>query len=67
MPGPLSPIAVRLRDKPALAKHPLFVEGAVEVQDEGSQLLGFLLEPKRGEMVVDFCAGAGGKTLLLAP
>ena len=65
MPGPLSPIAVRLRDKPALAKHPLFVEGAVEVQDEGSQLLGFLLEPKRGEMVVDFCAGAGGKTLLL--
>ena len=65
MPGPLSPIAVRLRDKPALAKHPLFIEGVVEVQDEGSQLLGFLLEPKRGEMVVDFCAGAGGKTLLL--
>ena len=65
MPGRLSPLAVRLRDKPALAKHPLFIEGAVEVQDEGSQLLGFLLEPKRGEMVVDFCAGAGGKTLLL--
>jgi 16S rRNA (cytosine967-C5)-methyltransferase len=35
------------------------------VQDEGSQLLGFLLQPKRGEMVVDFCAGAGGKTLIL--
>jgi 16S rRNA (cytosine967-C5)-methyltransferase len=35
------------------------------VQDEGSQLLGYLLDPKRGEMVVDFCAGAGGKTLLL--
>jgi 16S rRNA (cytosine967-C5)-methyltransferase len=35
------------------------------VQDEGSQLLGFLLAPKRGEMVVDFCAGAGGKTLIL--
>ena len=64
-PGELSPLAVRLRDKPALAKHPLFLEGAFEVQDEGSQLLGFLLEPKRGEMVVDFCAGAGGKTLLL--
>ncbi|PKO85404.1 MAG: SAM-dependent methyltransferase [Betaproteobacteria bacterium HGW-Betaproteobacteria-12] len=63
--GALSPLAVRLRDKPALAKHPLFLEGAFEVQDEGSQLLGFLLEPKRGEMVVDFCAGAGGKTLLL--
>ena len=64
-PGALSPLAVRLRDKPALAMHPLFLEGAFEVQDEGSQLLGFLLEPKRGEMVVDFCAGAGGKTLLL--
>lgn len=64
-PGALSPLAVRLRDKPALARHPLFLEGAFEVQDEGSQLLGFLLEPKRGEMVVDFCAGAGGKTLLL--
>ena len=64
-PGGLSPLAVRLRDKPALAKHPLFLEGAFEVQDEGSQLLGLLLEPKRGEMVVDFCAGAGGKTLLL--
>ncbi len=65
MPGTLSPLAIRLREKPALAKHPLFLEGAFEVQDEGSQLLGYLLEPKRGEMVVDFCAGAGGKTLLL--
>ena len=64
-PGALSPLAVRLREKPALAKHPLFLEGAFEVQDEGSQLLGFLVAPKRGEMVVDFCAGAGGKTLLL--
>ena len=63
--GALSPWAIRLRDKPALAKHSLFLEGAFEVQDEGSQLLGLLLEPKRGEMVVDFCAGAGGKTLLL--
>jgi len=65
VPGSLSPMAIRLRDKPALARHPLFLEGAFEVQDEGSQLLGYLLEPKRGEMVVDFCAGAGGKTLLL--
>jgi 16S rRNA (cytosine967-C5)-methyltransferase len=65
VPGALSPCAVRLREKPALALNPLFLEGAVEVQDEGSQLLGFLLEPRRGEMVVDFCAGAGGKTLML--
>lgn len=64
-PGPWSPLAVRLRDKPALAKHPLFLDGHFEVQDEGSQLLACLLAPKRGEAVVDFCAGAGGKTLLL--
>jgi 16S rRNA (cytosine967-C5)-methyltransferase len=35
------------------------------VQDEGSQLLALLLEAGRGEMVVDFCAGAGGKTLAI--
>ena len=58
-----SPIGVRLRGKPALNQHPMFLAGAVEVQDEGSQLLGMLVEPRRGEMVVDFCAGAGGKTL----
>jgi 16S rRNA (cytosine967-C5)-methyltransferase len=60
-----SPVGIRLKGKPALAKHPLFLDGSIEVQDEGSQLLGYLLAPKRGEMVVDFCAGAGGKTLLL--
>lgn len=65
MAGEYSPLAVRLAGKPALSRLPLFVEGCIEVQDEGSQLLGFLLAPRRGEMVVDFCAGAGGKTLLL--
>lgn len=62
---PFAPEAIRLAGKPSLAKHPLFLDGSIEVQDEGSQLLGHLLAPKRGEMVVDFCAGAGGKTLLL--
>jgi len=65
VPTPYSPLGLRLQGKPALQKHPLFIEGGVEVQDEGSQLLGLLLAPKRGEMVCDFCAGAGGKTLLL--
>ena len=60
-----APAGIRLKTKPALARHPLYLEGKVEVQDEGSQLLGYLLAPKRGEMVIDFCAGAGGKTLLL--
>jgi 16S rRNA (cytosine967-C5)-methyltransferase len=62
---PLSPLGMRLQGKPALQKHPLFLDGSVEVQDEGSQLLGLMLAPKRSEMVCDFCAGAGGKTLLL--
>ena len=62
-PTRFSPFGVRLREKPALNQHPMFLDGAVEVQDEGSQLLGMLMEPRRGEMVVDFCAGAGGKTL----
>ena len=60
-----SPHGIRLNGKPSLARHPLFLDGSIEVQDEGSQLLGFLVQPKRGEMVADFCAGAGGKTLLL--
>jgi 16S rRNA (cytosine967-C5)-methyltransferase len=63
--GTLSPLAIRLKAKPALQKHPLYLDGTIEVQDEGSQLLGYLLAPKRGEMAADFCAGAGGKTLLL--
>ena len=62
-PTRYSPVGVRLQEKPSLNKHPMFLDGAVEVQDEGSQLLGMLVEPRRGEMVVDFCAGAGGKTL----
>jgi 16S rRNA (cytosine967-C5)-methyltransferase len=62
---PFSPLGVRLKEKPALNRHPMFLDGAIEVQDEGSQVLGFLVEPRRGEMVVDFCAGAGGKTLQL--
>ncbi|HET9699934.1 MAG TPA: RsmB/NOP family class I SAM-dependent RNA methyltransferase [Burkholderiales bacterium] len=62
---PYSPAGVRLADRPAINRHPLYLEGAVEVQDEGSQLLGWLTAPHRGEMVVDFCAGAGGKTLVM--
>jgi len=62
---PYSPEGIRLEGKPQISRHPLFLEGVVEIQDEGSQLLWHLVAPKRGEMVVDFCAGAGGKTLAL--
>ena len=51
--------------KPALTQWPIYKEGKVDVQDEGSQLIARLVQPKRGEMVCDFCAGAGGKTLAL--
>jgi 16S rRNA (cytosine967-C5)-methyltransferase len=64
-PTPFSPWGIRVPDKPALHKLAVFGRGDVEVQDEGSQLLALLTDAKRGEMVVDFCAGAGGKTLAL--
>jgi 16S rRNA (cytosine967-C5)-methyltransferase len=64
-PTPYSPLGLRVDGKPALQSHPLFTSGAIEVQDEGSQLLGLLVAPRRTDMVVDFCAGAGGKTMLL--
>ncbi|MGH6608929.1 MAG: RsmB/NOP family class I SAM-dependent RNA methyltransferase, partial [Burkholderiaceae bacterium] len=60
-----SPDAIRLSSKPALTHWPLYREGLIEVQDEGSQLIARLLQPRRGQMVVDFCAGAGGKTLAI--
>jgi len=60
-----APHALRLLAKPALQNLPVFKQGAIEVQDEGSQLLAHLLGARRGEMVVDFCAGAGGKTLAI--
>jgi 16S rRNA (cytosine967-C5)-methyltransferase len=62
---PYSPVGIRVAGKPALQRHGVFTDGWVEVQDEGSQLLALMTGAKRGEMVVDFCAGAGGKTLAL--
>jgi len=64
-PTPFSPWGLRAEGKPALHKLDVFMRGDVEVQDEGSQLLALLTDAKRGELVVDFCAGAGGKTLAL--
>ncbi|MBR3482993.1 MAG: RsmB/NOP family class I SAM-dependent RNA methyltransferase [Neisseriaceae bacterium] len=61
----ISPWGIRLQDKIAFNKHPLFLDGTIEIQDEGSQLLSLLSGAKRGLTVVDFCAGAGGKTLAM--
>jgi 16S rRNA (cytosine967-C5)-methyltransferase len=64
-PTPYSPVGIRVQGRPPINRHPLFTSGALEVQDEGSQLLGYLLAPRRHDLVVDFCAGAGGKSLML--
>jgi 16S rRNA (cytosine967-C5)-methyltransferase len=62
---PHSPIGIRMPGRMNISKHVLFTEGKIEVQDEGSQLLSYLVAPKRGQMIADFCAGAGGKTLAI--
>ena len=51
---------------PAIHAEPVFLKGAVEIQDEGSQLAALLAGVREGEQVLDLCAGAGGKTLALA-
>jgi len=64
-PTPYSLLGLRVAGRPSLAEHALVQSGAIEVQDESSQLVGYVVAPRRSDMVVDFCAGAGGKTLLL--
>lgn len=64
----LSPIGLRQIDAggPILSETDAFREGWIEIQDEGSQLLALIVGAKKGMQVVDFCAGAGGKSLALA-
>lgn len=62
----LAPLGIRVAGKPALERARVFEQGLVEVQDCGSQLIAHLVAPRRGQTVIDFCAGAGGKTLALA-
>jgi 16S rRNA (cytosine967-C5)-methyltransferase len=66
MRTPLSPIGLRVFERVPLGALPAFRQGLVEVQDEGSQLAALLADARPGMRVVDFCAGAGGKTLALA-
>jgi 16S rRNA (cytosine967-C5)-methyltransferase len=64
--GALSPLCVRLAKRRRMENHALVKNGHVEVQDEGSQVLALLCGARPGWQVVDYCAGAGGKTLALA-
>ena len=66
LPTPFSPWGLRRALRAPLFRTPEFGAGHFEVQDEGSQLIAPLLEPRRGERILDYCAGAGGKTLHLS-
>lgn len=63
---PYSPVALRVEGKPFMSDTKAFRSGLVEIQDEGSQLIGLVCGAKPGMRVLDFCAGGGGKTLVLA-
>jgi len=65
-PTPYSPFGIRVTGRPHLPTLDLFKRGGIEIQDEGSQLIAHLVGARPGEQVVDFCAGAGGKTLAIA-
>lgn len=62
----IAPYGIRVEERPSLASLPMLKSGEVEIQDEGSQLVAMLVDARPGERVVDFCAGAGGKTLAIA-
>jgi 16S rRNA (cytosine967-C5)-methyltransferase len=65
-PTPLSPVGLRLKKRAPLSGLTTFKDGLFDVQDEGSQIAALLAGARPGMRVVDFCAGAGGKTLALA-
>jgi len=57
--------AIRVFGRPQLLKHVFYSEGKIEFQDEGSQMVASFAKAKVGEQVLDYCAGAGGKTLAI--
>ena len=62
----LSPWGLRVPGRQMITTGKAFTEGLVEIQDEGSQLIALLVDAHPGMRVVDYCAGAGGKTLAIA-
>lgn len=65
-PTPHSSLGLRVGKRGAIFTTHAFKNGLIEVQDEGSQIAALLADAKPGQKVIDFCAGAGGKTLALA-
>lgn len=66
VPTPMSPVGLRLNERKPLKGLSAYREGRIEIQDEGSQIAARLIDARPGMKVVDFCAGAGGKSLQLA-
>lgn len=66
-PTPNSKTGIIFHKKKNFFLLPEFIEGLFEIQDEGSQLLAQLVQPKPTDLVLDYCAGSGGKTLAFAP
>lgn len=58
---------IQFQKREPLFSLPEFKEGLFEVQDEGSQLIGELIQAKPGDQILDYCSGSGGKTLAFAP
>ena len=65
-PTPFAREGIRLVGARRIDVHPLYREGVIEIQDEGSQIVAALVDAEPGERVVDYCAGAGGKALALS-
>lgn len=65
-PTAWSPLGLRLKQRAPMVQLQAWRTGMVEIQDEGSQLVALLADAQPGQAVVDYCAGAGGKTLALA-
>ncbi|MCX7338797.1 MAG: RsmB/NOP family class I SAM-dependent RNA methyltransferase [Alphaproteobacteria bacterium] len=66
IPTPFSPLGIRLLTRVPFGNHPLWKDGTLEAQDEGSQMISLLCDAKPGMVVLDYCAGAGGKSLAMA-
>lgn len=62
-----SPLGIHILQKISIQSIPHFHEGYFEIQDEGSQLISNLIRPNPGDVVLDYCSGAGGKSLAFGP
>jgi 16S rRNA (cytosine967-C5)-methyltransferase len=65
-PTTISPVGLRMEKRAPVFTSARFKEGHFEMQDEGSQMVALLVDAQPGQRVIDFCAGAGGKTLAMA-